>query len=162
MMQNEPCVHCEENAAPGWLLCVKCAASMPEDLVEQLLTKYEQSELWLANAEQFLETCRRDAQMFREGVRRHHRSLRVYERLQQFIVTAIAMRNGWPEVQLNEYTTVLRGEEGWRKFLQYASLDLVNAKGVVRPPPSLLKRAIEVLRRHSPAAGDAGTAEAAS
>jgi hypothetical protein len=151
-VKDEPCINCEENAAPGWLLCVKCAATMPDDLVEKLITKYEQSEQWLTNAEAFLANCRRDSQMFRDGFRSHHRALRVYERLQQFIVTAIAMRAGWPEVELAAHLTVLRGEAGWRKFLEYTSLDEVDLKGGRKPPPPLLKRAIEVLRQRSPAA----------
>lgn len=154
-MKDEPCVRCEENAAPGWLLCLTCAEAMPDDLVEQLITKYEQSELWLVNAEKLLENFRRDSQMFRDGFRRHHRTLRVYERLQQFLVTTIAMRAGWPEVQIAPHLTVAGGAGGadaWRKFLDYTALDEVNAKGVRKPPPQLLAQAITALRRHSPAA----------
>lgn len=142
---TEPCINCPADAAPSWLLCVGCAAAIDEPMVEALIEKYRTLPAWLDQADTWLSQADPGSAQYQKGLARWHRTSRVRERLQFFLVTVLAMRLGYPEIPLEKHLGVAGGEAGWQKFLDCQTLDTVDTRGNRTAPPPLLAQAAAAL-----------------
>lgn len=79
----DPCLLCESDAAPRWLLCLGCAASLTNDDLERLRLKYLQLQSWLPRSEAMLNQMRPDDPRRETGYQVWSRKLRIYERIAQ-------------------------------------------------------------------------------
>lgn len=77
----EPCVNCEGDAAPNWLLCLTCVAAMDETMLIDLAKKHGEYERWCATAEEFLRDLSADDPGFVVGWEVWKKRRRVYERI---------------------------------------------------------------------------------
>ena len=77
----EPCVNCEQEAAPRWLLCLTCAAALDEAMLMRLTTKYTALGDWLTQAQAALWDLPEGSEQFVSGWALWSRKQQVRQRL---------------------------------------------------------------------------------